>query len=175
MRRFLAFVAACLVCAPVVAAEPTADDYLNFWRTLPGQWILKLKIGDKVAEGTWQCRLSETKRCLVWSGSAVLQYPAIESIDGFDPESKRWKMSGFTTAGEHTITYLSADADALKTNQATFKMEGVTVKPDGKKDTWLGKWIFTIVSNDEWKLVCSGLTLNGVPQPDEEYVYTRKK
>ena len=174
MKRFLAFVAASLVCAPLVAAEPTADDYLNFWKTLPGQWVVRVKIGDKTAEGTWQCRLSATKRCLVWYGSAILQYPATQSLDGYDPESKRWKMSAFSTAGEHATTYLSADADALKGNQATFKMEGVVVKPDGKKDTSIGKWTFTI-GNDEWKLVCSGLTLNGVPQPDEEYVYTRKR
>ena len=174
MKRFLAFVAASLVCAPVVAAEPTADDFLTFWKPLPRQWVVRVKIGDKTAERTWQCRLSETKRSLVCYGSALLQYPAFQSVDGYDPESKRWKIAAFTTAGEHTIIYLGADADALKGKQATFKMEGVVVKPDGKKDTLLGKWIFTIIGNDEWKLVCSGLTLNGDKQRDEEYVFTRK-
>ena len=34
------------------AAEPTADDYLNFFKRLQGQWTVQGKMGDKTAEGT---------------------------------------------------------------------------------------------------------------------------
>jgi hypothetical protein len=131
-------------------------------------------MGDKTAEGTFSAKASPTTRCIVSFGSAIFQYPAFEAIEGYDPGSKMWKWSAFNAAGEHWVTYCSADAEALKGSRPTYKYETTVAKPDGKKDVWRGKLTITF-GKDEFRSVFSENTLNGEKQPDEQYVYTRKK
>jgi hypothetical protein len=173
--RTVFLVIPCLFCAPAIAAEPTADDYLKFFtKGGEGEWVVKVKIGDKWGEGTFSAKVSLTKNCIVCFGSAILDYPAYQEIDGYDPGSKKWKWTAFNTAGEHWVTYLSGDAEALKGNQATFTFETTIAKPDGKKDVWRGslkvKW-----EKDAFTNVFSEQTLNGGKQPDEDYIFMRKK
>ncbi|MCR4412748.1 MAG: hypothetical protein NUV77_10025 [Thermoguttaceae bacterium] len=163
-----------LLSAPLAAGEPTADAYLDFFKPIVGQWTVKAKMGDKTAEGTFSATLSPTKRSLVCTGSAWFQFPAFQSIDGYDPESKKWKTSGFNAAGEHWVTYYSADAESLKGSQATFKVETIIAKLDGTKDTWRAIDTITI-GKGQWKSLWTSQTLNGEKQPDEEYIFVRRE
>ncbi len=44
MNRFLGFVAAGVFCSSLVAAEPTADDYFNYFKPSNGEWNVKAAI-----------------------------------------------------------------------------------------------------------------------------------
>ncbi len=153
---------------------PTPDDYLRFFTPFMGDYTVKCKIGDNVADSTWSGRLSSTGRGFVCKGGAVLQYAAFETVDGYDPSTKKWKSSGITGTGEHGVTFLETDAASLRGKAATFQMEQTLAKPDGSTETWKGDWVFEL-GESGFTLVCKNLTMNGAKQPDEEYSYTPVK
>jgi hypothetical protein len=175
MNRVAFSVVAFLLCTSVaVSAEPTGDDYLKFFKPLAGNWTVKAKIGDKNAEGTFTCRLSQTKRCLVWYGSAMASYPAAQSVDGFDPATKKWTGCAYTAAGDRTITTCVVDDPAaLKGKEATFTVEMTEIKADGKINKWQVKNVF-ILGKDECKIIAKEQMRNGEKLPDEEFVYQRR-
>ena len=80
----------------------------------------------------------------------------------------------YNTVGEHWVVYMSSDAQSLKGNRATFKYETTIAKPHGKKDVWRGEFTVTTSAN-RWTQAYANQTLNGVTQPNDEYVYERVK
>jgi len=175
MKRFLAFVAAYLVCAPVLAAEPTADDYIRFFKPLAGDFTVKAKIGDKEFEATSSAKLLADKKCFVVTGSEVPPYPAFTSIDGYDPAAKKWKSTGYSTEGELWVTYLSASAESLKGRKnVALDAEQTQIKADGSIVKWKSKWTYTFAA-DKVVVTTTEQTRNGEKTPDEEWVYTPKK
>jgi hypothetical protein len=175
MKRIVALAVAWLVCtSAAISAEPTADDYLNFFKPVVGEWIVKAKIGDKMMKGTFSCKLSPSKRCLVWYGSAIAPYGASQSVDGYDPMAKKWKGCAFSADGGHQVTtYLVVDPNSLKGNKAEFKCEATEAKANGEEIKWRWQTVF-ILGKDEWRILTTEQTKNGEKTPDEEYVYERK-
>ncbi len=164
--------AALLAGSVAPAAEPTAEDYLNFLRPVIGQWNVTVRIGDQTAETTFSARLSPSKRSIVSSSGKVLQYPAFDAIEGYDASAKKWKWTAFVSDGGHTVAYSTADAAELKGNEATFHIESLVVNADGTTDKWQSALTITTAEN-EWKQCFRNVRLNGEKQPDEEWVYVR--
>jgi hypothetical protein len=73
-----------VLVAASTAAEPTADDYVAFFKPCSGEFDAKVKVGDKQAETQLRCRLLANKKCFITSLGEVPPYPAFTSIDGFD-------------------------------------------------------------------------------------------
>lgn len=173
MRSAVPLLALALLAGSVApAAEPTADDYLNFLRPVIGQWNVTVRIGDQTAETTFSARLSPSKRSIVSSGGKVLQYPAFDAIEGYDASTKKWKWTAFVSDGGHTVAYSTADAAELKGNEATFHIESTVVNADGTTDKWQSELTITKAEN-QWKQYFHDVRLNGEKQPDEEWVYVR--
>jgi hypothetical protein len=175
MTRALAFVVACAVCSSAGAAEPTADDYVSFFKPLAGEWAMKVTIGDKHSDAQFDAKLLPDKKCFVSTFSGVRPYPAFTSIDGYDPAAKKWKVTAFDTAGDHWVTYLSANAETLKGGKpATLDCSGEQIQPDGTVIRWKSKWTYSFDDN-KFVIKITQQTRNGEKTPDEEYVSTRKK
>jgi hypothetical protein len=155
------------------AAGPAAQDYFNFIKRVEGDWTVKGKTGEKSQESTFSARVPAGSRCVVSSIGAILQYPALEAIEGYDPAAKKWKWSAIANTGEQLVCYSTADAASLKGDRATFNFETTMAKPDGKTDTFRGEMAITIL-NDQWTQVYTNQMLNGEKLPDEKYVYSRK-
>lgn len=164
--------AALLAGSVAPAAEPTAEDYLNFLRPVMGQWNVTVRIGDQTAETTFSARLSPSKRSIVSSGGKVLQYPTFDAIEGYDASAKKWKWTAFVSDGGHTVAYSTADAAELKGNEATFHIESTVVNADSTTDKWQSELTITTAEN-QWKQYFHDVRLNGEKQPDEEWVYVR--
>jgi hypothetical protein len=159
---------------PVVAEEPSAEDYLTFFKPFVGEWTVKTKFGSETGECSFSLRLSPTSRCLEWEMGAVGEFPATHSLDGYDGASKKWKGCAFDAAGDHWITYYATDAKSLKGKQATFDVEQIQAKVDGTIIRWRYKAIYTM-KPDEIKVVQTEQTRNGEKLPDFELVNLRKK
>lgn len=179
MKRFATVLSVVAVLSLVsvatsFAAEPTADDYIGFFKPLFGEFDAKAKVGDKQAETQLRCRLLANKKCCITSLGEVPPYPAFTSIDGYDPSAKKWKMTGFDTAGDHWITYLWADAETLKNRErGSLNASAQQIKPDGTVIEWKGKWTYTF-ADGKIVVFITEQTRNGEKTPDEEYAYTRK-
>jgi len=177
MKRIVASAVTWLVCTSVaISSEPTADDYLNFFKPLIGEWTAKITVGEKAGQGTFSCRLSPTKRCLVWYGASNLPLPNTHSIDGYDPVAKKWKGFAFAADGSHRVTmYQAADADSLKVDKAEFKCEATEAKADGEVVKWRWQTTF-ILGRDTCKVLYTALAdSEGEKAPDVEFIYERKR
>jgi hypothetical protein len=172
----VAFVGAVLFAGvlPLAAEEPTADDYLNFFKPFVGEWTVKYKLGDKTGECDFSLSLSSTKRCFAWQQGAMDEFPAVQSLDGYDGATKKWKSSAFDAAGDHWVTYYSTDAKSLKGTQATFEMDQTQTKLDGTVIRWRYKATF-IMKPNEIKVIQTEQTRNGEKLPDFEFLNIRKK
>lgn len=113
MSRFLPLVVVLtltlLVAAPISAAdEVKAKDYIAFFQPLVGSWKTTMESDGDIVEGVWTARVSRTGTCLVTFGTGAL--PASQTIDGYDPVSKKWTVAIFDAAGDYLIaTHTFAD------------------------------------------------------------------
>lgn len=108
MRRVLRVVVTAVVAlgawvSVVSADEVTAKDYIEFLKPFAGSWKTELEVEGNAVEGTWVLRLVPKTMCfLTHGGSSEEGY--FQTIDGYDPASKKWLVAGFSSKGEFSIT-----------------------------------------------------------------------
>lgn len=163
----------CFICAPVLAAEPTADDYFKFFTPILGDsWDVTFRSGSDSAVGQFSCKLSPAGKCVIESAGEVGSFPAYDGVSGFDPETKKWKSCFFNTKGECVTRYCYTPK--LEGNEATFQVEVLNVASSGQVTKEKASWRVKIVSPKRWEIHATDMTRNGQKQPDLEAVFERK-
>jgi hypothetical protein len=135
---------------------------------------MRAKLGDKMEEGTFSLSVSRTGRGFSWHASGIGPYAPMESLDGYDPATKRWKRCAFRSNGEHRVTYYQTDAKSLRGKQATFQIEELEAKEDGTTVRSQSKTTF-VMGPQDIKILVKELVVGNEKKPDEEWTYERKK
>jgi hypothetical protein len=159
-----------------VANALNADDYIELWKPLVGSWKSVLESDGKTTDGTWRTRLSRNQKCFVTYGTGG-GYPATQTIDGFDPATKKWTVFGFDADGTFSI-----DAGQISDMQKGKRVgKGLTCKGEVRRFTKDGKtttltYTFTCKELSDNRAVCvwSDRTENGQPKPDETWTGERQ-
>ena len=131
-------VATCFICVPGLAAEPTADDYLTFFKPIIGEWNATFRSGDSISQGELTLSLSPTKGSIIESARGFGPIPAFDGVSGFDPETKSWKSLFFNAKGECVTRYCCAPK--LKGNEASFQVRFLTADPTGQVTKETATW-----------------------------------
>lgn len=172
---FLGFV--CLMFAPATAAEElAADDYIEFWKPLAGVWKGIVVSGEKSIDTLWRARLAPNGKCFVTYATGD-DIPALQTIDGYDPVTKKWTVVGFDADGTFSI-----DAFQLNDMQKGKRLgEGLIGSGEVKRFTHDGKETTTTYtlsckefSNNRVVLVWSNRNENGQPVPDRKWTGERQ-
>jgi hypothetical protein len=161
--------------APSVAEEePTAKDYLNFFKPTVGSWKSTVEIDGQVMEGVWSTRLSPTEWCYVEHGKGNGQES--QSIAGYDAEIKGWKVTGFDSEGTLSVllyrVHNMQDVNPLGVG-ATGSSEGKRVTVDGETTTTSGEWTCKECGKAKMVFLMTNRTENGQKQPDLKWVIER--
>jgi hypothetical protein len=162
-----------LVCAAVSsAAEPTAKEYLSFFKPIVGDWNVTFRTGGADAVCQWKGDLSPTKQCLIEHFSGIDAVPAFDGVSGFDPRTRKWKSLFFNAKGDAVSRY--CQAAKLEGKEATFQVEFRHVTADGKESQEKATWRFKIVSDNRWEIRATDRIVDGEKQPDLESISERK-
>ena len=119
----------CLVSTSAgVAEELTADDYIEFWKPLAGVWKGVVESDGKSMDTLWRARLARNQKCFITYATGG-DSPAMQTIDGFDPVTKRWTVVGFDADGGFSI-----DAFELRDMQKGKRVgKGLWMPPTAEK------------------------------------------
>lgn len=123
------------------ADEPTAEEYLAFFKFTVGKWNIRID-GNEVGTVTWE--VSPNRKCI--ESMAVLNgQPANHGLGGYDPGDKCWT--------DHTF-YLDGGISVAKT-----KLDPATIKAGPVGSTLKWQWLFTEANGTKkerpvsWKIV----------------------
>ncbi|MGI6420270.1 MAG: hypothetical protein ACOX1P_31960 [Thermoguttaceae bacterium] len=138
-----------------IQKEPTADDYMKFFKYVAGQWKTKGTIGGESFEGTWSSELSPTGRCLV-AYSTMDGKPFDHVLHGYDPEAKCWTGLGFQADGAVVQIQARFVPESLREGLLGAKLRGKVkvIIPEGKVKSV--ETVTTILSEDKFKHEVSG-------------------
>jgi hypothetical protein len=171
---FVALMAFAFFASTVVADEPTAEDYMKFWKPIVGTWEMITSVDDEVSVSTWTCRPSPTKWCYMSHGSSE-GLPEFQTIDGYDPELKCWKAVAFDTEGGHRIRLVHCDMSKAKrvSKGAAGTTEERYVSADGKITNTTTSFTCLEASKDRVVWLLANRIENGKPQADMKVVCER--
>ncbi len=113
------------------ADEPTADEYLNFYKFQVGKWTARIE-GNEIGTATWE--VSPNGRCLEFM--VVLNgQPANHGLEGYDPHDKCWTSFAFYRDGGLGVGKTKVDAATIKAGAvgATLKVQWRVTGADGTK------------------------------------------
>lgn len=79
-----------------------AADYIEFVKPFEGSWKTTMESSGEITPGTWTGRLSPARTCYVTHGENAGR-PTFQSIDGYDPVSKRWAIAAFYAGGGFSL------------------------------------------------------------------------
>lgn len=79
-----------------------AADYIEFVKPFEGSWKTTMESSGEITQGTWTGRLSPARTCYVTYGEDAGR-PAFQSIDGYDPVTKRWAIATFYAGGGFSL------------------------------------------------------------------------
>jgi hypothetical protein len=165
-----------LTTVSAVAEEPTAEDYMKFWKPLVGTWTFKIETDGEVAESTYRYLPSPSKRCYVAvnkeTGGTVAQ-----SLDGYDPERKCWKAIGFDSEAtfDESLIFIENMKEVKQLSsgaKGTYRQK--RVKSDGEVITQTGDWVWSEFDGEKGTLLLTHLMQDGEKQPDVKYTAERQ-
>jgi hypothetical protein len=165
-----------LAAPAAVAQELTADDYVELFKPLVGVWKNVTTVDGKAVEGRFWCRLSRTNKCLVSYGEGGT-LPASESLQGYDPVAKQWKVAAFDADGGYSLTAITIkDMKKGKTLGTDYIATSETVRysQDGKKTASSDTVKVTAFSQDRIEALVTDRKEDGQPQPDIKFVTERQ-
>jgi len=110
----------------------TAADYIEFWKPLMGSWKTVTDVPGNKAEGTWRLRLSPNRMCLM-TYSEGQGRQSRQSIDGYDPATKRWTTASFDSEGGYSLGTITL-ADMHKGKHFEKGVIGKWERQDSTKD-----------------------------------------
>lgn len=149
MSRILASISTCFLASTVMAAEPTGDDYFNFFKQFDGRFAVKTAFDGKQRELDFRYTVLADKKCIICSMNGDPQGPSWVALQGYDPAAKKWKITTFRKGGNHNVGFYSADVASLKgRGPAILYLSSKEVMPDGRTFEWNGKWTITF-RNDQ--------------------------
>ena len=161
---------------PDVAQGLTADDYVQLWKPLAGAWKGVVESDGKAIESTWRTRLAPHQKCFVAYGTGG-GFPATQTIDGFDPVTKKWTVVGFDADGTFSIDTCQL-SDMQKGKRVGKGLIGngevKRFSKDGKATTITYKLSCTDFSDNRAAFVWSDRKENGQPKPDEKWTAERQ-
>lgn len=160
-----------------VAEEVTADDYMQMWKPLVGQWKTTNESEGETVEGTWLFRQSKTKKCFVSYGEGGV-FPASEGIHGYCPAKKKWTIVSFDAEGGvkfDEITVIDMHKGKKLDVGLTSKWKTERVRADGTKTTGSVTMACKELSPDRMVFSLQDIMEDGEPQPDAEWISERMK
>lgn len=157
----------CLAASTAQGDELTAKDYIEYVKPFVGSWKTTVETDGKVTEGTWMARESRTGTCLTTFGTGDL--PPAQSIDGYDPVSKKWTVAAFDASGGYSLSNIEFD-NITKGKQfgkgSTGTGETKVNKSDGTTTTETTKLTCLECTKDKMVILWSERTENGKSVPD---------
>jgi hypothetical protein len=153
----------------------TADDYVEYWKPLRGSWKLLDEYGGKSVTQTWQIRLARNGKCVLTDylsdGKSVRQ-----TIDGYDPGTKKWTFAGFNADGRYdcqtvTIVDMQKGKRLDKGIIGTFDMKGYST--DEQTTTATSTSTCTEFGDKRIVLTWTDVKENGKPITDGRYTLER--
>lgn len=146
-------VACVLSSAAALAQDSAAEDYMAFMSFFVGDWDTTTiaEGGKSVTKGTLSCEMAPTKQCLLIQ-SMTDGEPNVDGIDGYDPQTKSWKMTRFGADGTHWVAHFRLDPDTLKGMPIgkTLRARAQIFTKDGGKAASEGT--LTLISQDRFEL-----------------------
>jgi hypothetical protein len=174
----LAFVGASffLLASAVVAQEPATDDYIELWKPLVGAWKTVSTADGKTVEGTSFFRIPRAQKCFVSHNNIGLG-PASDSIHGYDPVAKQWKVTSLDAEGGHSVETITVkgmkrgkrlDKDYVATSEI------VRHSTDGKTTTSSFTIKITACDKDRIEALVTDRKVDGKALPDSKGVMERQ-
>jgi hypothetical protein len=142
-------VLATLFCAsPVVADEPTADEYKTFFDHLVGTWAWSS--GD--ATGTLTFNWSGDKCALVGEGRTSDGAVFGTILDFYNPKFKCWNRMIVWQDGHVSNVHIPVPAKTLQgeLRDLTLQAETETIGTDGSSKD--GRTVFRIIDRNNWEV-----------------------
>ncbi len=155
---------------------PTAHDYVEYWQTFKGSWNTSTESDEESVPGTWIARLSRTKTCYTTYGEGG-GFPPVQTIDGFDPVTKKWTVAAFDADGEFSI----ATTAVLDMKKGKRLAEGLIGKsemkrflPDGSTTTITSDLSCAEYSQNRLSLLSTKRSEDGKALPDQKWTVERQ-
>jgi len=153
--------------ASVVAEEPTAEDYMKFFKYLEGQWKTSGTLKGESFEGTWTAKRSPTGHCLDVC-STISGQPFDHFLHGYDPGAKCWRGCGFQADGAFIQLQARFDPESLPVRFPGAKLKGKAKAVTAAGEVKSVETVTTIISEDKFKHEVSG-------ERPAEVVFERQK
>jgi hypothetical protein len=151
MKNFAVFfvpvVILCITVSAVVGQEPTAEDYMSFFKYYEGEWECAI---DDGRDATMNYTLSPNGKCFVLyltiDGKA-----GTHAIEGYDPSKKCWKnVSWYAEGGHGEVTFI-LDAVTLKAGPIGKTIEGRWTRCSASGEEKVSTIAYEFVDENEWK------------------------
>lgn len=159
--------------------DATAEDFLRYFKPLIGEWRETIAVeGEPASECRWSCKLSPTGRCFVTTRSDTNGKPFLQTVEGYDPESKGWKIVCFFANGDHAIITIRAQGEDIRRpgKQVTVKQETRLVRSDGAVMSEKRTAVYTDLGQDKWEcLMKEHTTESGDKVPAAKVTFERVK
>jgi hypothetical protein len=137
--------------SPLVAGDPTIEDYTMFWKPVEGTWKMTNDRDGKKTTGTFEFKIAPNNKCvLLYHG--VPGAPYTQQLQGYDPVAKRLVAYGFTGDGNFQIQTIGIDG--MKKGLKAAKGIGgdwdhKIFKADGTTTAITSKWKWTHLEKDK--------------------------
>lgn len=156
---------------PLLAQEPTSEDYIQFMKPLVGMWKTTMEIDGKTIPGTMTYRLSPNQQCFLGYYTGGL--PDVQTVEGYDPVNKKHTTRGigrdgsFGSASVDWGTYLRPGKTLGKgvSGKESFQL----LSRDGKTLTATSTVTCTTLEKGKVVLEYSNRIEDGKPAPDMKF------
>lgn len=177
--RLVSIVAASVAFAsalssPSVAQEPTGADYIKFFKPLVGTWVGKAVGGGETHDRKWTLELSPTGTCFVTYETEDGK-PFYQSIDGYDPVTKKYTVVGFYSDGLREEFSYQIDKNTLQGSIEGFTYAGRADGQNAEGEAISCDYTSTIVNRNKWVITVTNNMKAGKNQPNLTITYERQQ
>lgn len=163
--------------APAVTAdELTPAIYIDFLKPFEGSWKMKESSDGEVTEGVWTVKCAPTGICFLTHGKSA-ESGLFQSIDGYDPATKKWTAVSFNSAGEFTLTrydFLDVKKGVQFGEGSVARTEVEVYKNDGTKAIGGNRMTCLKCDDNGILLQFSERIGDGQPMPDSKLTLERQ-